>query len=100
AAARPPAARPGGDGPAANPTARPPRSGAAARSAPHPPGERPSARSTCGAPPDQPAQVALATGTLVLARQGLKGVARERLQASPDGGQLSRCDTCQQLPSA
>jgi hypothetical protein len=48
----------------------------------------------------QPAQVARAAGTLVLARQRLKEVVGERLQASTDGGQLGRCDACQQLPSA
>jgi hypothetical protein len=48
----------------------------------------------------QPAQVALATGTLVGARQGLEDVVRERLQASADGGQLGRRDASQQLPFA
>jgi site-specific DNA recombinase len=54
------------------------------------------------APPlqHQPAQVAGTAGTLVLARQRLKDVVCERLQASTDGGQLGRCDGCQPLPSA
>jgi hypothetical protein len=47
------------------------------------------------APPvqHQPAQIALAAGALILARQRLQDVIGERLQALPDGGQLGRCDT-------
>src|SRR5437773_1388697 len=40
----------------------------------------------------QPAQVALATGALVGAREGLEHVGGERLKAPADGGQLGRCD--------
>jgi len=48
----------------------------------------------------QPAQVALAAGALILARQRREDVVREPFQASADGGQLGRCDASQQLPSA
>jgi hypothetical protein len=53
------------------------------------------------APPvqHQPAQVALATGTLVLARQRLEHPGGEPFQAPADGGQLGRGDPSQQLPS-
>jgi hypothetical protein len=40
----------------------------------------------------QPAQVAGAAGSLVLTRQGLEHLVRERLQASADSGQLACCD--------
>jgi hypothetical protein len=46
----------------------------------------------------QPAQVALATGTLVLARQRLEDVVRERFQTPADGGQLARCDASHSAP--
>ena len=48
----------------------------------------------------QPAQVALPTGTLVLARQRLQDVSGERLQAPAESGQLGRCDACHPAPSA
>jgi tetratricopeptide (TPR) repeat protein len=48
----------------------------------------------------QPAQVALASGTLVGARQRREHLGGECLQASTDGSQLGRCDASQQLPSA
>ena len=40
----------------------------------------------------QPAQVALPAGPLVLARQRLEDIVRERFQAPADGAQLAWCD--------
>jgi hypothetical protein len=53
------------------------------------------------APPvqHQPAQVALAAGTLVGARQRLEDVGGEGLQAIADGGQLGRSDARHPVPS-
>jgi hypothetical protein len=79
-------------GPAASPRARPRRSGAAPGRAPPQRAGRPSARSTCGGPPASTPQIALTTGTLILARQRLEDVIGERLRAPTDSSQLAWCD--------